>query len=70
VKRFALHPGLVKSATDGDVHVIGVTALARLYELRPHEYFEWTKWDDRFNRGSYIHLYPRKDGKYGRPAHD
>lgn len=67
-KKYALHPGNIVSRFDGDIHYIGVAALARLYELRPDEYIVWTDsarlkyfWED------VIHLFPREDGNYGRP---
>lgn len=69
-RKYALHPGWVRSKTDGDEHYISTVQLARLYELRPSEYIVWGtasqyslmyRWDD------YIHLYPRYDGDYGRP---
>jgi hypothetical protein len=65
-KKYALHPGWVTSQQDGDFHFIGVSKLVRLYELRPDEFIYWKNdygriWED------YIHLWPRDDGKYGRP---
>lgn len=38
---FAIHPGTMKSKSDGDIHFIGALALASLYELKPGEYIVW-----------------------------
>lgn len=66
--KFALHPGYVKSRNDKGSHYIGVKALARLYELHEREYIVW---NDETSRGrnwdDYIHLYPNREGNYGRP---
>lgn len=66
--KFAVHPGNVRSKTDGDVHYITARALVRLYELRPSEYIVWIGRMYGVNRADYVHLYPRYDGKYGRPS--
>lgn len=69
VRVYALHGGFVISRTDGDRHYVAGYILVRLYELAQNEYIIWREdynysrqWDD------YIHLYPRSDGKYGRPS--
>jgi hypothetical protein len=65
--KYAVHGGYVTSQTDGDRHWVPAPRLARLYELETSEYFCWRddapgrRWED------YIHLFPRYDGKYGRP---
>lgn len=64
--KYALHPGWVTSKKDGEDHYIGVALLERLYELRSNEYIVWR--DRGFDAEEYIHLYPRYDGKYGRPS--
>ena len=67
--RFLLVPGYVRSVNDGDRHYVGIMALARLYELRPSEwvaYREGVPMDAQ--RRGLEPLYPRRDGKYGRPA--
>ena len=68
--RFALHPDFV-IADDGQEHYIGVAQLARLYQLRPGEYtvMDWRRPETCLGRDwdAYVHLYPRSDGKYGRP---
>lgn len=60
---YALHPGYVISKEDGDQHWIGVSALVRLYGLKPGEYVVWQE-----NRGyrheDYEHLWPQFDGDY------
>jgi hypothetical protein len=70
--RFAVHPGYVRSATDGDVHHIPANRLARLYGLAPGT---WTVWDDLDPRTfdgkrweDYVHVFPRADGDYLFPA--
>lgn len=63
--RYVVHPGWVRSATDGDMHFIAAGHLARLYELAPGEYVVWTE-RSRFPE-EWPHLHPRYDGQYGRP---
>ncbi len=65
---YAVHAGHVRSRTDGDRHFVSAQRLARLYELRPGEWFAWTEtsaqgriWED------YRHLFPDFYGRYGRP---
>lgn len=70
--RIILHPGPVKSATDGQEHYIDAPTLARLYgvdlkdclvhDFRREETYRgfWARRDD-------VHLYPRRDGNYDRP---
>lgn len=68
--KYALHPGEVISENDGDKHYISCAQLAKLYRLDPDEYIEW---HDIISRGriwnDYVHLYPKSNGKYGRPLH-
>ncbi len=66
--KYAIHSGYVISKNDGQEHFVGARKLVSLYKLRPDEYCVWDVnnihgrvWED------YIHLYPRYDGKYGRP---
>jgi len=72
-RRFVVCPDFVTSRTDGDVHYIGAAKLARLYELRPDEYYVWHQdvpaarvqnWETQ----GLMFLCPRRDGKYGRPS--
>jgi hypothetical protein len=67
-KKYAIHPGWIRSKSDGDEHYVGIAQLASLYELSPSEYVVWT---DHDNRGrtwrDYVHLYPSYEGNYGRP---
>lgn len=68
--RFAVHPGYVKSQSDGQRHFISGPQLARLYQLPPGS---WVTWDDRkwsrehYDHSAYVHLYPRDDGQYRCP---
>jgi len=69
--RYYLHPGKVRSISDGEIHYIGVGQLARLYNLSlrspnvivqndmyREDYLGYT-----FRNGD-IHLYPRERGDY------
>lgn len=68
-KKFAVHPGPVVSKNDGDLHYISAWTLVKLYELRSGEYIIWDTYRTRgLRQEDYIHLYPRHDGKYGRPS--
>ena len=68
-QRFILHPGFVRSKTDGQQHFISASKLAELYRVDLRDCivlapdnpekgfgFEW-KEDD-------VDLYPRTDGNY------
>jgi hypothetical protein len=66
-KKFALHPGYINSANDNQLHYIGIKQLERLYELKQGEYIVWNDHLKGHVWGDYLHLYPRYDGKYGRP---
>jgi hypothetical protein len=70
-QHFILEPGQVTSATDGDVHYIGVGQMIRLYQLRSGEYVtagnEITAYSLRRMFPAAIILRPRPDGQYGRP---
>jgi hypothetical protein len=67
--RYMLHPGIVRSRHDNDRHFIDAGELARLYCLKPGEYFVWNETHCRGCRlDDFIHLYPSYEGKYGRPA--
>lgn len=66
-KKYAIHPGFVRSQNDGDEHFISAGRLARLYELEPGE---WFRWDDDYERrpwDQFVHLFPDYYGRYGRP---
>lgn len=64
MKKYALHPGNVRSKHDGDTHYISAGALMRLYKVSPlyvvvyDENLHSRYWDE------YIHLFPREDGNY------
>lgn len=71
IPRFAVHPGWVRSQEDGQLHYITAFDLARLYQLEGGEWFPWNderpqtyvgrRWED------HLHLFPSKEGRYGRP---
>ena len=66
--KFAVHPGEVVSAHDGQRHYISAGELVRLYELRGDEYVVWREPNSRgLNWGDFLHLYPSPSGRYGRP---
>ena len=57
MKLIALHPGPIRSATDGDMHYITVRQLVQLYGLRPDEYVVWRGAGQQYN--DYQHLSPQ-----------
>lgn len=64
--KFAIHPGRIKSKSDGDIHFITARMLVNLYRLKPGEYVIWND-DDRslvMIWNDYIHLYPLYHGNY------
>jgi fatty acid desaturase len=61
-KKHAIHPGYVKSQTDGDIHWITYSQLVRLYGLDPNDCVQWVPFG--MNHRYYHHLYPRRDGNY------
>ena len=72
VKKYVICPGRVVSKTDGQEHYVTGQQLARLYQLAPHEYHvvhrgvsgdTIRQWEEQ----GLMFLWPRFDGKYGRP---
>ncbi|KKL01890.1 hypothetical protein LCGC14_2626750 [marine sediment metagenome] len=65
---YALHPGLIKSEYDGDIHHIPAGKLAMLYKIKPGNWIIWDDSSPRANLGrnwdDYTHLFPRDDGNY------
>jgi hypothetical protein len=71
VKRFILHPGYVRSTSDGQEHYISAGQLARLYGVDQEEcviYSEHSKFRNPMDRDPELRnlmpLFPRQDGKY------
>ena len=68
IKAFAVHPGFVTSASDGDRHYIGYNQLVELYGVDPKQCIGWDDRDPSTFRGrsekNYIHLYPKANGDY------
>jgi hypothetical protein len=66
--RFVLHPGMVKSRTDGDMHFVGIGQLASLYRVPLTECVVATEFRLRLFTPAelerMVHLYPREDGDY------
>ena len=66
-RKIFIHPGYVRSITDGDHHIIGARDLARCYGLKLSEVTVVPRWKEP---GAYadplgsIHLYPRYHGDY------
>lgn len=64
-KKYVLHPGLVRSITDGDLHYIGIGDLIHLYRVDPAECLVH---DDKLMRTydgiMFVHLYPSYSGNY------
>lgn len=65
--KYFVHPGRVKSLSDGDVHWITGEQLISLYNVDPRECKIILKPDDErgYDVASFKHLYPRMDGNYG-----
>ncbi len=67
-KLCAVHPGMVRSMTDGDQHYITYSKLIHLYGLDPKDCILWDpdlpetthgrKWED------YEHFFPSDSGNY------
>jgi hypothetical protein len=74
--RYIIHPGWVKSASDGDLHYITAGKLMSLYQLNlrdPNVHYVIDRDGKGFGIGETpgdIHLYPRFDGNYSLPAKD
>ena len=66
MQKYAIHPGHVLSAFDGQVHYIEYHEIVCLYHVDSRLCFKWRSdekgWKRRY--GDYIHLYPRYDGNY------
>lgn len=70
--KYVVHPGWMKSKTDGDWHYIGFGRLCQLYGLKPTQYIINAKRSDHPTLppiwpDDAIHLYPRYDGNYQLP---
>ena len=68
MKRYVLHPGYIKSRSDGDWHYIDAYRLAKLYGVPLHECIvvDANRPETFRSRdlSGFKHLYPREDGKY------
>lgn len=65
--RYVLHPGLVRSAYDSDIHFIGMRKLAELYGVKMEDCV-LHKPKHHLPRPGDIHLRPRLDGNYTLPT--
>lgn len=67
-KIFALHPGLIRSANDHQLHYIDGRNLMKLYELPLEMCFIWDEKHPASAMGAYyddyLHLFPRYYGDY------
>jgi len=67
--QLVLRPGYIMSKTDGDIHFISADKLADLYGVRlskcvvVHDQFPYLR---ESSDVTYVHLYPRYDGDYGK----
>lgn len=65
---FMLHPGEIRSRSDGDVHYISARQLIQLYGIHPKMCQIYKEgWDRGMSPGlseQFVHLYPRYDGEY------
>jgi hypothetical protein len=70
-KKYVIHPGLVKSKSDGDVHFISSARLCELYGVRWEECIKgrpgWERGYTPEFRSTLIHLAPDSTGEYKRP---
>lgn len=66
--KYALHPGHVVSASDGDQHYISATTLAHLYGVPFSECLVVTAFTHQRRLSGLIHLYPRHNGDYTLPT--
>lgn len=67
--KYVLHPGYIRSKSDGDLHFIGVSQLLRLYDVKRSECIVWdVNFPERngfsLNSPDYKHLYPKSNGDY------
>lgn len=63
--RYCIHADYVVSRNDGDRHYVSAPQLAHLYELKSSE---WYVAPALGHRDEGRCLYPRFDGRYGRPS--
>jgi len=68
MKLFILHPGHVRSKTDGQWHYVGARRLADLYGVPWHECIDASRPGALLgiDQDDFIHLTPRRDGDYQR----
>lgn len=69
---YVLHPGKIRSSSDGDVHHIGVSQLVKLYRLPPGSWrtAHVADLERCLTSGDDCHLYPLDSGEYDRIADD
>lgn len=65
--RYVLHPGTVRSKSDGDKHFVGAGQLANLYRVNMSDCVVYSK-GMRLDVPGDIHLYPRHGGNYLLPG--
>lgn len=66
-KKYVVHPGWVKSQTDGDVHWVSFLALCRLYKVDPQNCIDASSEYSTTGRDLKAfenHLYPKSSGDY------
>jgi hypothetical protein len=61
---YIIHPGIMESKSDGDLHYISTSQLIKLYKLK-YGTFRISR-DERFEyyQENDIHLYPNYSGNY------
>lgn len=64
--KYVLHPGYVKSISDGDVHYISAQKLAALYgvDFKKCIIYIDSLANKAYPEGDYMHLFPNYNGKY------
>lgn len=77
--KYAVHPGMVRSKTDGQRHFIPSIALMKLYGVRPEECLIVSRADpdkvyldneEKARKMGLIRLHPRYDWDYTLPSAD
>lgn len=65
MRKYAIHPGPIRSRCDDSIHYITYTRLIELYHLNPDECFEATHENLRgMDSSKIIHIYPKTSGDY------
>lgn len=64
--KYMIHPGYIRSKSDGQWHWISYGTLIKLYRVNPRDCIVYTDVNRRIYKGC-IDLYPDYDGNYELP---